>query len=69
VQAWPTIELTLNDATDKAVGRRLIAPRDYLQPGQTGIKGFSAGSEQAVRLVFDLSRLKASGYRVYLFYP
>ena len=69
VQAWPTIELTLNDVSEKAVGRRLIAPRDYLPVGQTGAKGFSAGSEQALRLVFDLSRLKAAGYRVYLFYP
>ncbi len=69
VQAWPTIELTLNDATDKAVGRRLITPRDYLPTGQTAVRGFGAGSEQPLRLVFDLSRLKAAGYRVYLFYP
>lgn len=69
VQAWPSIELTLNDATDKIVARRVIAPRDYLPAGTLPAKGFAAGSEQPIRLVFELVRLTASGYRVYLFYP
>jgi hypothetical protein len=69
VQAWPAIELSLTDITDKLIGRKVIMPREYLPAGQTAIRGFSAGSEQAVRLTFELSRMKASGYRVYVFYP
>lgn len=69
VQAWPSIELSLNDAADKLVARRIIAPRDYLPPGAVTAKGFAPGSEQAVRMVFELLRLNASGYRIYLFYP
>ncbi|MBC7574654.1 MAG: DUF3426 domain-containing protein [Herminiimonas sp.] len=69
VQAWPTIELSLTDATDKLVGRKVIAPREYLPAGQTAARGFSAGSEQSIRLTLELTRMKASGYRVYVFYP
>ena len=69
VQAWPSIELTLNDTTDKVVARRVIGARDYLPVGATPAKGFNASSEQPIRLVFELARVTASGYRVYLFYP
>ena len=68
-QAWPHIELTLNDANEKPIARRVFTPRDYLPASQDAMKGFGARSEQAVKLFFELSQLKASGYRVYLFYP
>ncbi|HJV51584.1 MAG TPA: DUF3426 domain-containing protein [Noviherbaspirillum sp.] len=69
VQAWPNIELTLNDADDKPIARRVFVPRDYLPATQEVDKGFAPKSEQAIKLYFALSQLKASGYRVYLFYP
>lgn len=69
VQAWPNIELTLNDINEKAIARRVFAPRDYLLSAQEVTKGFAANSEQPVKLFFELTQLKASGYRVYLFYP
>ena len=69
VEAWPAIELSLNDASDRTVGRRVILPREYLPPGLATARGFSAGSEQPLKVYFDLARLPASGYRVYLFYP
>lgn len=69
VQAWPTLELSLTDGTDQIVGRRVISPRDYLAPTQEISNGFAAAGEQAIAVYFDLSLLKAAGYRVYLFYP
>ncbi|KIF81071.1 DUF3426 domain-containing protein [Noviherbaspirillum autotrophicum] len=69
VQAWPNIELTLNDTEDKPIVRRIFTPRDYLPASQEISKGFAPKSEQAVKLYFALAQLKASGYRVYLFYP
>lgn len=69
VEAWPAIELSLNDASDKTVGRRVILPREFLPPGLTTARGFAAGSEQSLKVYFDLARLPASGYKVYLFYP
>jgi predicted Zn finger-like uncharacterized protein len=69
VQAWPNIELTLNDANEKAIVRRVFTPRDYLPSAQDVTKGFAANWEQPIKLFFEVSQLKASGYRVYLFYP
>lgn len=68
-QAWPSIELTLNDANEKALARRVFMPRDYLGSAQDLAAGFPPRSEQSAKLFFELSELKASGYRVYLFYP
>jgi predicted Zn finger-like uncharacterized protein len=68
-QAWPNIELTLNDANDKALARRVFTPRDYLPPGQNPDTGFAPASERSIKLFFELTQLKASGYRMYLFYP
>lgn len=68
-QAWPHIELTLNDANGGALVRRVFGPRDYLPPAQDFNQGFDPDSEQPIKLFFELAQLKASGYRVYLFYP
>jgi predicted Zn finger-like uncharacterized protein len=68
-QAWPSIELTLNDAADKPVLRRVLSPRDYLAPTVDLSKGFAPHSEQAVKLYFELAQLKASGYHIAIFYP
>ena len=68
-QAWPHIELVLDDANDKAVLRRVFTPRDYLEPDVAVDKGFAPHSEQAVKLYFELNQLKASGYHIAVFYP
>ncbi|OWW19044.1 DUF3426 domain-containing protein [Noviherbaspirillum denitrificans] len=68
-QAWPNIELTLNDNNEKPIARRVFQPREYLADSVDAGKGFTARSEQAVKVHFELAQLKASGYRVYLFYP
>ncbi|MRV74560.1 DUF3426 domain-containing protein [Duganella sp. FT92W] len=68
-QSWPHIELILNDSADKPVLRRVFAPRDYLPPGADAASGFLPRSEQPVKLYFELSRVKASGYHIAVFYP
>ncbi len=68
-QAWPTIELTLNDGNEKPLARRMLTPRDYLSSEKEVTKGFAAQSEQPLKVAFELPQLTASGYRVYLFYP
>lgn len=70
-QAYPYLELTLIDAADQPVARRVLAPGDYL--GSTaarapGPAAFAAGAEQAVKLHIDAAGLNASGYRIFLFY-
>jgi len=68
-QAWPNIELTLNDANEKPLARRVFTPREYLPSAQDAAQEFGPKSEQSVKLFFALLQLKPSGYRVYLFYP
>lgn len=68
-QLWPSIELVLNDASDKPVLRRVLAPAEYLPPRTDVAKGFAPRSEQAVKIHFELAQLKASGYHIALFYP
>ncbi|KQZ42479.1 hypothetical protein ASD58_24215 [Duganella sp. Root1480D1] len=68
-QAWPHIELTLNDNADKPVLRRVFAPREYLPSPTETDKGFGPRSEQSIKLYFELKELKASGYHIAIFYP
>ena len=68
-QAWPHIELTLNDNADKPVLRRVFAPREYLPSPNEAEKGFGPRSEQSIKLYFELKELKASGYHIAIFYP
>ena len=67
-QAWPDLELTLTDARDTVVSRRVLAPRDYLPPGVSP-QAFPANGETGVRLWIDASDTGAAGYRLYVFYP
>ena len=68
-QAWPNIELILNDDDGKPVLRRVVAPRDYLPAGTDVSKGFAPRSEQNIKLYFSLDQLAASGYHIAIFYP
>jgi predicted Zn finger-like uncharacterized protein len=68
-QAWPSLELTLNDAADKPLLRRVITPRDYLPAATDLAKGFPPRAEQALKLYFELAQLKATGYHIAVFYP
>lgn len=68
-QAWPHIELTLNNDDEKAVIRRVFRPRDYLSDPSLIDSGLGADSERQIRLNFELKDALVSGYRIYLFYP
>jgi predicted Zn finger-like uncharacterized protein len=68
-QAWPSIELVLDDDKDKPVLRRVFTPRDYLHADVATEHGFAPHTEQAVKLYFELHDLKASGYHIAVFYP
>lgn len=69
-QAWPHIELILNDDAGKPVLRRVFAPREYLAGAPAALaQGFAPRSEQSVKLYFELAQIKASGYHIAVFYP
>jgi len=68
-QALPALELTLTDAQDQVVARRVLLPPDYAPRGTRLDSDFAAGSEMPVKVFIDAGTLKATGYRLYLFYP
>lgn len=70
-QEYPDLELTLTDENDQAVVRRVLVPTDYVSAarGSGALNGIGPGAEVVVRLQFDTSRVRATGYRLYLFFP
>lgn len=70
-QEHPALELTLTDAADKAVLRRVLQPAEYLNEAAraTRAQGIPASGESVLRVHFDTRGARATGYRVYLFYP
>lgn len=67
-QALPMMELTLTDNNDQTVVRKVFEPAQYLDPSHTG-QGIAPNSEVQARLALDVGQLKASGYRLFLFFP
>lgn len=68
-QQHPLLELTLTDAQDQPVVRRVLAPQDYLGKAVNMQAGFAANADVAVKVFIEGSQVKATGYRLYLFYP
>ncbi|MFT3757298.1 DUF3426 domain-containing protein [Thauera sp.] len=68
VQAWPHLELTLTDARDTPVARRVLAPHEWIPPAQHG-DTFASRSAVNVRLAFAAPDLAPTGYRIDKFYP
>ncbi len=71
-QDYPALELTLTDEGDRPLLRRVLSPRDYLDSArlpQLVAQGIPPGGEASLRVFLDSSRTRATGYRLYLFYP
>jgi predicted Zn finger-like uncharacterized protein len=70
-QDYPSLELTLTDEADRPVLRRVLAPRDYLgeRSREAAARGIPPASEATARVYLDTGRVRATGYRLYLFYP
>ncbi len=67
-QAWPHLELTLTDAADNPMVRRVLAPEEWAPPERLP-SGLPGRGDISLRLPFDAPGLVPTGYRVYLFYP
>ncbi|MFZ5503451.1 MAG: zinc-ribbon and DUF3426 domain-containing protein [Pseudomonadota bacterium] len=67
-QAFPDLELTLNDVQEQAVARRLFVPQDYLPPLENVATGLLPNHEIEIKLRLDIADLKPNGYRLVLSY-
>ena len=67
-QALPHLELTLTDARDRAIARRVVAPEEWMPSASQG-EPFPAGRQIETTIPFMAESLQPIGYRVYAFYP
>jgi len=67
-QAYPYLEITLTDARDKALVRKVLEPKEWL-PSSAPKDAFPAKRELVTRVSFEAPGVAAAGYRVYVFYP
>ena len=65
-QAFPNLELTLNDFQDKPLARRTFTPANYLPPAESETTGMLPNHEISVKLHLNTGSLKPSGYRLVL---
>lgn len=66
-QDWPALELTLTDARDGVLSRRVLFPADYLPADAPPV--LAMRGELAIKLWLSVGKLNAAGYRLYVFYP
>jgi predicted Zn finger-like uncharacterized protein len=67
-QAFPDLELTLNDIQDKPLARRIFVPADYLPQAENEATGLLPNHELGIKLRLNTTGLKPSGYRLVLLY-
>lgn len=68
-QAFPNLELTLNDIHDAPLSRRIFHPADYLPPTEQEKRGLLGNHEVILKIVLTMRDIKPMGYRIVLFYP
>lgn len=69
-QEHPALELTLTDSGEKPLVRRVLRPEDYLGRSREALApGILPGGESVLRVQLDTGAVRATGYRLYLFYP
>ncbi len=68
-QAYPELELSLNDMDDRPLARRILRPQDYLPASRPAETGLAARRELEIALNLDVADLNPAGYRLFLFYP
>jgi predicted Zn finger-like uncharacterized protein len=70
-QEFPALELTLTDEADRPVLRRVLEPADYFDAARAALvaQGIAAGADASFRISLEAGRARATGYRLYLFYP
>lgn len=71
VQDYPSLELTLTDEIGRPVARRVLRPDEYLRERSLVSlqDGMAPGAELALSVPIDKGDLKASGYKLYHFFP
>jgi predicted Zn finger-like uncharacterized protein len=68
-QALPVLEVTLRNAENQVLIRKVFTPQEYLKPENRKLQHFPANSELKLTMRFDVGNVHAQGYSLYWFYP
>jgi predicted Zn finger-like uncharacterized protein len=71
-QDYPSLELTLFVEPERPLLRRVLGPRDYLDGSRSAAtieQGISGRGEVPIRVFLHAERIRATDYRLYLFFP
>jgi predicted Zn finger-like uncharacterized protein len=68
-QAFPSLELTLNDKLDMPLARRMFTPKNYLPQAEIESTGLLPNHEIGIKLRLNTTGLRPFGYRLVLLYP
>jgi hypothetical protein len=68
VQELPLLELTLTGDEGRTAARRVFHPGEYLEAAAGRDRSIGAQQEVAIHLYLDTADLRATGYRLYLFF-
>lgn len=71
-QALPALEVTLTDARNQPIARKVFTPADYLaaagEPRTRIDQGLGAGADFTIRVFFEARGVQAAGFLVYPFF-
>ncbi|MGE5161555.1 MAG: DUF3426 domain-containing protein [Betaproteobacteria bacterium] len=71
-QSLPAIEVTLTDARNRPLARKVFTPADYLasagEPTSRLQEGLAPGGDLSIRILFEARGLAPAGFLVYPFY-
>lgn len=67
-QAWPALDLQLNNVAGQTEIRKVFMPSEFLKASEIRA-GIPAASEREVRLRFELNGNPAHGFNIQIFYP
>jgi len=68
-QTLPVLEVTLRNAENQVLIRKVFTPQEYLKPENRKLQNFPANSELKLTMRFDVGSIHAQGYSLYWFYP
>ena len=68
-QNYPMLEVSLKDADDQVLIRKVFSPKEYLKADDFKLQRFNANSEVKITMRLDIGKVRAMGYSLYWFYP
>jgi predicted Zn finger-like uncharacterized protein len=68
-QSYPMLEVSLKDADDQVLIRKVFSPKEYLKVDDLKLQRFNANSEVKITMRLDIGKVRAMGYSLYWFYP